>query len=885
MGKALIITEKPSVARDIANALGGFTEKNKGEYYENDDYVCTYAVGHILTLFAPEDISPEYKRWRLTDLPIIPQEFQIKPVPSQENRVKAIARLAARSDVDRLINACDAAREGELIFREIINYLKINKPVQRLWLQSMVKKAIKEGFERLENGEKFDGLGHAAECRAYADWLIGMNATRALTVRLKSRNERGLSWSAGRVQTPTLSLLVDREIEVLEHRAMPYWKVNAKFSATDHEYEGIWFDPAFKNKDNDRDLKEDRIFDEERALRIQAAVAGQAGTAREVRKPSPRKPPLLFDLTTLQRTANSRFGWSATRTLRAAQRCYETHKVLTYPRTSSKVLPEGYKEEVDRILGILSKVPPYAPHAAHLINKGRLNDDKVFDDAGVTDHFAIIPTGEVSSLEGDDLKLYDLVTRQFMAAFYPPSVYEDVERITEVVGHLFKSKPPKVLKEAGWEAVFDKQVGQGEETNFPPLARGKDKVDNVPIKGLEAEAEKLATKPPPRISEAGLLSLMENAGRQVEDESLASALNKAEGLGTAATRADIIENLKTREYVGKTLRPTVKGIRLIDILHRIGASRLTSAELTAKLEFFLSEVEDGKRLPNAFMSEIAEYTKEVVDQARDFDFDSIYPDQKPLGSCPKCHEEVFERAWFYGCRESTKRAGKKNCDFLIWKDHNGRYINRAVVQDLLEKGKTEELDGFISANGTSYKAILALENGQLVRRNVLGSEESPEGFEVNPEPIGACPIHQEDCRVVETAIDFVCETKLKARKEGDNNAAGFSFPRMLCKREVKRTEFSDYLLKKETEFLNGFISKKGRPFSAKLQMNEGGGGFTFVFPERTPKAKKSKDAGGGEEEAVTKAGEEEKVEKATIAAKKTKSSRSKASAKTSGEIG
>ncbi len=877
MAKALIITEKPSVARDIANALGGFTEKNKGEYYESDDYVCTYAVGHILTLFAPEDISPEYKRWRLNDLPIIPQEFQIKPVPNQENRVKAIAKLAARADVDRLINACDAAREGELIFREIVSYLKIGKPIQRLWLQSMVKKAIKEGFERLENGEKFNGLAHAAECRAYADWLIGMNATRALTVRLKSRNERGLSWSAGRVQTPTLSLLVDREIEVLEHRAIAYWKVNAKFGASDHEYEAVWFDPSFKNKEGDRDLKEDRIFDEARANAIQAAIAGQTGVAREVRKPSPRKPPLLFDLTTLQRTANSRFGWSATRTLRAAQRCYETHKVLTYPRTSSKVLPDNYKEEVDRILGILSKVPPYAPHAALLINKGRLNDEKVFDDAGVTDHFAIIPTGEVGNLEGDDLKLYDLVTRQFLAAFYGPSVYEDVERITEVAGQSFKSKPPKVLKEAGWEAVFDKQVGQGGETNFPPLARGKDKVDNVPVKGLQAEAEKLATKPPSRISEAGLLSLMENAGRQVEDESLASALNKAEGLGTAATRADIIENLKTREYVSKTLRPTVKGIRLIDILHRIGASRLTSAELTGKLEFFLSEVEDGKRQPQDFMSEIAQYTQEVVDQARDFDFDSIYPDQKPLGRCPKCHEEVFERAWFYGCRESTKRTGKKNCDFLIWKDHNGRYINRAVVQDLLEKGITDELDGFVSANGTSYKAILALENGQLVRRNVLGSEESTDGFEVNPAPIGGCPIHQGDCRVVETATDFVCETKLRARKDGDNNAAGFSFPRMLCKREIKRTEFSDYLLKKETEFLNGFISKKGRPFSAKLQMNEGGGGFNFVFPERTPKAKKT------EGEGVEKqgAGEEAQVEKAAVAAKKTRSTKTKTSSKAS----
>lgn len=840
MGKALIITEKPSVAQDIIKALGGFTEKNKGDYFESDEYVCTFAVGHILTLFAPEDISPEYKRWRLADLPIIPEKFQMKPLPTQTKRIGVIEKLAKRADVDRLINACDAAREGELIFREIVNFLEVKKPTQRLWLQSMTKKAIQDGFAALEKGEKFDGLGHAAECRAYADWLIGMNATRALTVRLKSRNERGLSWSAGRVQTPTLALLVNREIEVLEHIPQPYWKVNANFKTADHSYDAVWFNPQFKNPEQLRELKDDRIFNHEQAQKIVADVQGQSGKASEVRKPSERKPPLLFDLTTLQRTANTRFGWQATRTLRAAQRCYETYKVLTYPRTSSKVLPENYREEVTRIVGVLGEHETFGKYAKTLQKQGRKNEEKIFNDAGVTDHFAIIPTGEVANLSGDEAKLYDLVTRQFLAAFYPSSVYEDVERITVVNGHSFRSHPPKVLKEAGWEAVFDKVPGEGGETSFPPLQKGQNKVEGVPVQNATVANEELATKPPPRISEAGLLSLMENAGRQVENEELALALNKAEGLGTAATRADIIENLRTREYVTKVLRPTVKGIRLVDVLKRIGAERLTSAELTAKLEMNLLEVEEGTRKPAAFMSEIAEYAHEVVNKARDFDFELIYPEEAPLGQCPRCHSEVFERAWFYGCKEATKRTGKKNCEFLIWKDHNGRYINRNLVRTLLTKGVSEELDGFLDSNGNSYKAILALENGTLVRRNLVNTESGEvvtDGFTVNPDPIAPCPVHKGDCVVTETPTDFSCTTRREARKQGDNTVTAFSFPRLLCKREIKREECLAFLEKRETDYLNGFISKRGRPFSAKLVMNADNAGFTFVFPERVSKKK------------------------------------------------
>ena len=842
MGKALIITEKPSVARDITKALGGFEEKKKGDYYESDEYVCTYAVGHILTLFAPEDIKSQYKRWRLADLPIIPEEFKTKPVHKQEGRLKVITKLINRKDVDVLINACDAAREGELIFREIVKHVESDKPIKRLWLQSMTKKAIVGGFDSLQEGKQYDGLASAAECRANADWLIGMNATRALTVRLKSRNQRGVSWSAGRVQTPTLALLVNRELEVLDHVAVPYWKVSAKFKAK-NEYLGTWFDPNFDRKNATRDFKEDRIFDKKVAEKIVSEVQGQVAQAREVRKPSPKKAPNLFDLTSLQRAANTRFSWSATRTLRAAQRLYETHKVLTYPRTSSKCLPNDYKEEVQKVLTIFSEHSAFGKHAKTLQKNGLLYEDKIFDDSKVTDHFAIIPTGETKDLEGDDAKLYDLVARQFLAAFYPSAIYEDVERITEVKGHLFKSKPPKVLKEPGWEAVFEKEAGTNEES-FPPLVEGQDKSENIEVENLSSEQEDFATKPPSRISEAGLLSLMENAGRQVDDAELASALNSAEGLGTAATRADIIENLKNREYVDSRLRATPKGIRLIDVLNRINANRLTSANLTAELELHLNEVEEGERTIDGFMSEVAVYATEVVDATRDFDWDEIYKEENPVGMCPKCKTEVYEKAWFYGCLESTKRVGKKSCDFLVWKDNNGRYINRQTVTDLLEKGETDELDGFKNASGKEYKGILAIENGAVIRKTTSEAIPGPdETFEVNPEPLGKCPTNFSDtCQVVETPHEFTCKERAEATDKDDQGGCGFKFPRMLCKREIKREELVAYLENGETPVLAGFVSKRGRKFAAKLVMEKGGDSFRFEFPPRVSKKKKEEEA-------------------------------------------
>ncbi|MCX6129578.1 MAG: DNA topoisomerase, partial [Proteobacteria bacterium] len=438
----------------------------------------------------------------------------------------------------------------------------------------------------------------------------------------------------------------------------------------------------------------------------------------------------------------------------------------------------------------------------------------------------------------------------------PPSVYEEVERITEIDGQHFRSKPPRVLKEAGWEAVFGKIPDKGDKS-FAALIPGKDRAENVSVIAREANLEELETKPPARISEAGLLSLMENAGRHIENEEISQALRGAEGLGTAATRADIIENLKNREYVDENLRPTPKGIRLIDILHRINASRLTSAELTGQLELFLNQVEEGTRSADAFMKEIASYAKDVVDSTRDFDFEQIYPDVDPLGPCPNCAREVYERAWFYGCSESTKRAGKKACDFLVWKDFNGRYISRNVVRILLDKKITPELDGFKNANGKDYKAILELQAGKLVRRIVESvGEVDPNQvpIELNTEALGACPMRCDaTCMVVETLADYACQTKVKGRDAGERrNAAGFSFPRVLCKRSLTREDAIAFLQNKETAIINDFISKKGRKFSAKLVMENEWAGFRFEFP---PRAKKGAAASGDEPAAESNAAE------------------------------
>lgn len=880
MAKSLILTEKPSVARDIVSALGGF-QSIDDDYWENDDYICTYAVGHILELLEPEEIDVAYKRWTLDTLPIIPDEFKLKPKSGQSDRIRIIKKLANRDDVDTIVNACDAGREGELIFREVVKFIGNDKPIKRLWLQSMTGDAIRTGFQSLQDGKKFEPLAAAAECRSLADWLIGMNASRALTIRLRSRANKG-AWSAGRVQTPTLALLVDRELEILAHRPEPYWRIVAQFQAKDHTYEATWFDPKFQADEAKAQLKADRIFDFARAEAIVAAVKEQEGIASETRRPSRESAPPLFDLTSLQREANRRFSWSAARALQAAQRCYEQHKVLTYPRTSSRCLPEDYRGEVDKILTSFSVTPEFGVHAKTLQRQGRQNEAKIFNNAGISDHFAIIPTGQMRPLSGDDAKLYDLVARRFLSAFYPPAVWEQVERTTVVADNSFQSRA-RSLKEAGWRSVLEQ--GTADSSNLPALVPGQDKSDGVTVGPVAVESVQEETKAPAPITEARLLSLMENAGKQIEDEEMAAALSD-KGLGTPATRADIIENLKGREYIDRNLRPTVKGMRLIDLLHRIKSSRITSAELTGELEMHLDEVEQGKRKPSDFMSEITDYTKELVEATRGFNYDDIYPNVNPLGNCPSCGKPVYERSWFYRCEENENE--EEDCQFRIWKDKNGRYIDRETVKTLLTSGETGELDGFRDRQGRTYKGRLKVESNQIVLVPIAGSEQAVAGdellFEVNPDPLGTDPTNPE-AQVIETPTQFISSERKRMLEAGEPKPKGFLLPRIVCKREITRAEALEYMKNGETPFFNDFISRFGRPFQAKLKMKEDGR-HTFEFMPREGGGgrkggwKKKGAKGAAEGETTEATAEKPAAKKKAKAAPKKKAATKKAAKKT-----
>jgi DNA topoisomerase-3 len=877
VAKALILTEKPSVARDIAEAIGGFTE-HEG-YWENDTYLLTFAVGHLFELLEPEELDPKYKRWTLDVLPILPERFQLKKKKGQTDRVRVIQKLAERSDVDRIVNACDAGREGELIFREVVSYLGVEKPVERLWLQSMTTDAIRDGFARLRPGRELEGLGQAAECRARADWLIGMNATRALTKRLKSRRETR-AWSAGRVQTPTLALLVERELEVLAHVPVSYWRVLASFEHDGNAYTGTWFDPAFAEGEDDQ-RKEDRIFDEARARAIVAAASGQPGLAGETRKPSRESAPPLFDLTSLQREGNRRFGWSARRVLGAAQRCYEAHKVLTYPRTDSRCLPSDYRNTVDEVLRKLGAasgpdLADYARAARHLQGAGLENTGRVFDDAGVSDHFAIIPTGVLpkDELRGDDRRIYDLVVRRFLGAFHPPAVWERVERITEVAGERFRTRT-RALMEPGWRAV----LADGEEEDAAPLAplrAGASEVEGVSVATSEMHVEAEETRPPARITEARLLSLMENAGRNIEDEDLARVMHD-KGLGTPATRAEIIENLIAKGYVlrvGKALRPTVKGIRLIDTLRRIHIDRLASASLTGEIEQHLSQIEKGERSAADVMAEMADYAREIVERAKGFEYEELYAGEPPLGPCPACGRPVREYAWFYRCEpqpgvaEARRKAKDEeeasaiaDCPLRIWKDTSGRYVDRTSVAALLSSGRTGLLEGFVARGGRTYKGHLEIDHDEWRVKVVSegwseeAASETPE-YEVNPAPLGPCPA-SEECEVVETPTHFACTTRLAAeeqqaafrearrlaREQGleappkpePPDHPGFLLPRTVCKREITRDEALVYLREGKTELLPDFTSRFGRPFSAHLVLKENGR-HGFEFPPRAEAA-------------------------------------------------
>ncbi|WP_297908831.1 DNA topoisomerase III, partial [Thiomonas sp.] len=620
MSKTLVIAEKPSVAQDIVRALTPIAGKfdKHDEYFENESYLVTSAVGHLVEIGAPEAFEVKRGKWSFAHLPVVPPHFDLKPIEKTRSRLSAIVKLLKRKEVTAVVNACDAGREGELIFRLIQQYASARQPVRRLWLQSMTPQAIRDGFEHLRSDADMLPLADAARCRSEADWLVGINGTRAMTA-FNSRDGGFFLTPVGRVQTPTLSVVVTREEQIRRHVARPYYEVQAHFSAAAGSYVGKWFDPEFK-KDADTDRRADRIWDRAQAQALVDACSGAQAEVHDESKPTTQMSPALFDLTTLQREANSRFGFSAKMTLALAQSLYERHKALTYPRTDSRHLPEDYVSVArDTLRAMADAGGPVSGFARRALDQGYVKPSKrVFDNTKVSDHFAIIPTNQQpGALSEAEAKLYDMVVRRFLSVFYPPAEFLVTTRISRIGEQRFRTEG-RILVVPGWLEIHGR-AQQGDEADLPAVAAGE-KVLAESVDLLE-----LKTRPPARYTEATLLSAMENAGKMVDDEEFAEAM-AGKGLGTPATRSSIIEGLLAETYMlreGRELVPTAKAFQLMTLLRGLGVEELTKPELTGNWEHQLSEMEKGRLKREAFMAEIAAMTERVVQKAKEYDRDTI----------------------------------------------------------------------------------------------------------------------------------------------------------------------------------------------------------------------------------------------------------------------
>jgi DNA topoisomerase-3 len=821
MPKKLIIAEKPSVAGDIARALGGF--KRHDDYYESDEYVVSSAIGHLLELTLPEEYEVKRGKWSFAHLPVIPPHFDLKPIEKTEARLKLLVKLIKRKDVDGIINACDAGREGELIFRYIMRHAKTSKPTQRLWLQSMTPAAIRDGFERLKADRELLPLADAATCRSESDWLVGINGTRAMTA-FNSKTGGFHKTPVGRVQTPTLAILVEREEKIKKFVARDYWEVHGTFDVAAGEYKGRWFDESFSKdkREEDSDLRPERLWDEKKALSIRERCLGKPGIVTEESKPSTQASPLLFDLTSLQRTANGRFGFSARMTLSIAQALYEKHKVLTYPRTDSRALPEDYigtvKETLEALVGGTGGKKnvghPYASFAAKILKQQWVKPNKrIFNNAKVSDHFAIIPTAlPPKHLNEVEAKLYDLVVRRFLAVFYPPAEYLVTTRITRVEGEPFKSEG-KVLKQAGWLEVHGKEAQDDDEANLVAVTDGE-RADTREVDVIATQ-----TKPPARFTEATLLTAMEGAGKLVEDEELRDAM-KERGLGTPATRAVIIEKLIAEEYVVRNqreLQPTPKAFALLTLLRGLEIPELTSPELTGEWEYKLKEMEHGKLSRPQFMEGIADMTRHIVERAKAHESDTVPGDYATLTTpCPKCGGVI---------RENYKKFQCQNCDFALWRILSGRQFEPSEIEALIQNRQIGPLQGFRSKLGKPFAANIKLTPELKIEFDFGQQQAGGEGEPIDlsgQEPLGPCP----KCGrgVYAHGMAYACEGALASPRTCD-----FRSGQIILQRPIEPDQMKKLLNAGKTDLLHRFISKKGRPFSAYLvKGSDGKVGFEFA---------------------------------------------------------
>ena len=829
MSKSLIIAEKPSVAADIARSLGGL--KREKDYFEDDDYVVSSAVGHLLEIKAPDGVEVKRGKWSFANLPVIPDHFDLNPIARTEDRLKLLAKLIRRKDIDRIINACDAGREGELIFRLIVQHTKAKKPISRLWLQSMTPKAIREAFEKLRDDEQMKPLADAARCRSEADWLVGINGTRAMTA-FNSQDGGFYLTTVGRVQTPTLTIVVEREEQIKQFVSRPYFEVHAQFDVEAGQYPGRWFDTAFKKNDEDAERRAERLWERNQAEAIMQACQSQQWVVTEETKPTTQSAPMLFDLTSLQREGNARFGFSAKGTLSLAQALYERHKVLTYPRTDSRALPEDYLSTVRDTLSILSDGSneplsaitgggnPIGSHAAKILSNNWVKPNKrIFNDAKISDHFAIIPTLQApKNLSEAEAKIYDLVVRRFMAVFFPPAEFRNTTRISQIAQHHFKTEG-KVMVKPGWLAIYGREAIAGEGTLVAVGEHEKATVSDIEVRDL-------STKPPARYTEATLLSAMEGAGKLIDNDDLREAMS-GKGLGTPATRAAIIEGLIGENYLlrnEKSLVPTTKAFQLLTLLRGLGVTELTMPELTGEWESKLSQIERGQLDREAFMQEISKVVEQIVARAKNYGATTIPGDYATLQSpCPKCSGLV---------KENYKRFACTQCDFSITKIPGSRQLEVPEAETLITERTIGPLQGFRSRLGRPFAAILKLTDEHKLEFD-FGQNDDDENSEPvdfsGQESLGSCPKCQ--ASVFEHRMNFTCEKAI-----GPNKTCDFRTGKVILQQEIEPTQIRKLLSEGRTELLTGFVSSRTRRrFKAYLKRGDDGK-VGFEFEARKPKS-------------------------------------------------
>ena len=836
MAKTLIIAEKPSVASDLARVLGKKTGKFRKDdstgSFVNDTLIITSAVGHLVEQKKPQTEDGKSLPWKMDYLPVMPKSMELEPITKSADRLKKVLKLARSKDVTALVNACDAGREGELIFRNIIRYGKIKKPLSRLWMQSMTDDAILEAWATLKSDAAMTNLADAAVCRSESDWLVGLNSTRALTVLQSSAGGFNIT-PTGRVQTPTLALLASRQKDILAFTPETYYEVRATFKATAGTYEGRWFDPEWKKDETAPQRTRERLWDADTAAAIARRCEGRPATVKEVKKPVSMPAPLLFDLTSLQKEASNRFGFSASRTLQIAQECYEKHKVLTYPRTDSKFLPDDYLKIATRtVAAIGEQMPTMAPFTADILDNHRIRPSKrVFDSSKVSDHFAIIPTGKFTSLSGDAAKIFQLVVQRFLGVFLPNAEYEDTDRTSIVSSPGAKDHfhtHGRVLLKAGWKALYA-SPDRKKKDELCPVA------PNEKVLTEKTSAQEDHTKAPAAYTEATLLTAMETAGKLVEDEELAYAM-KERGLGTPATRAAIIEGLLTQEYIardGKDLVATRRGMDLIDLLSKIGLSTLSSPELTGEWEYRLKLMESGRLDRESFMKDIRTYTKDIVDAVREYMSNGKNPDLNI--PCPACGQSpLSSRVDAVSCTA---------CKFRIRRVHAGLGLGDELLAELISKKELPVMEGFRSKFGKPFKAGLRL----LAPEKEGGAWKAEFYFDDGKAAAPASTGVQRNLGTITVMNQGELELQENDKQwsvpafQQTGSKTGFTMSKTILGKEIEIQHLYKVLAEGKSELITGFISQRtSRPFDAYLTLDARKGTVGFEFPPREPRKKDSK---------------------------------------------